>query len=48
LGNIFRKLINVKDEQKKDHPELKEDLIKVAMTTASIILFNWEDSVRNY
>ncbi len=45
LGNVFRKLINIENDQKKEHPELKDDLIKVCLTTASIILFNWEDSV---
>jgi len=46
LGDIFKKLINIKDQNKKDHPQLKEDLIKVCLTTSSIILFNWEDSVK--
>jgi len=45
LGDVFRKLINIGNDQKKEHPELKEDLIKVCLTTSSIILFNWEDSV---
>ena len=44
IGDVFRKLINAEKEEKKDHPELKEDLIKVCITTASIILFNLEDS----
>lgn len=45
LGDVFKKLINLEDQGKKEHPELKDDLIKVCLTTASIILFNWEDSV---
>lgn len=44
VGDIFRKLINEKKEEKKQNPSLKEDLIKVCITTASIILFNLEDS----
>lgn len=44
IGDIFRKLINEKKDEKKEHPELKDDLIKVCITTASIILFNLEDS----
>lgn len=44
VGDIFRKLINEKKEEKKENQSLRDDVIKVCITTASIILFNLEDS----